>query len=107
MPITYTVEIHLKPGRAEDFLRLLSPVLDAMRQETTFLSAVLHRSADDPDLFLLYETWQDARDVEEVQMHRSYRKAYWDELPELLRVPRKVAAWLPMRADVAAQQGGE
>jgi hypothetical protein len=39
--------------------------------------------------------------VVEVQMHRPYRKAYWDRLPTLLREPRRIETWRPMRRDFA------
>lgn len=99
MAIAYTIEIALKPGAAAAFMALLTPVLDAMRHGPTFINAVLHPDGDDPDRFLLYETWADARDLEDMQMARAYRTAYWRELPGLLREPRRVAAWQPWCAD--------
>lgn len=41
-----------------------------MRHEPTFVGTVLHRSTDDPGLFMLYETWRDRADFFSVQMHR-------------------------------------
>ena len=102
MAITYTIVLALKPGRAEAFLALLTPVLDAMRAEASFINTVLHRDPADPDRFMLYETWADATELAEVQMHRPYRAAYWQALPDLLRQERDIAAWQPMRADFAA-----
>ncbi|MBN8944187.1 MAG: antibiotic biosynthesis monooxygenase [Rhizobiales bacterium] len=102
MAIVYTIEIALKPGAAAAFLALLTPVLDAMRDEATFINAVLHQDGGDPDRFMLYETWADARELEDVQMARAYRTAYWQGLPDLLREPRQVAAWQPLRADFKA-----
>lgn len=101
MAVTYTVVIELKPGAADEFLALLMPVLDAMRLEETFMEAALHRDAADSDRFLIYETWTDPRDVEQVQMGRAYRKEFWARLPALLRNPRQVSTWLPMRTDRA------
>ena len=105
MGVTYTVQITLKPGRAAEFLQLLGPVLDEMRHEATFVNAVVHRDPANPDRFLLYETWTDARDVQQVQMGRAYRQAYWEGLPELLAAPREVATWEPVRADFRAEAG--
>jgi quinol monooxygenase YgiN len=99
--VTFLVTIALKPGAEEEFLDLLVPVLDAMRHEPTFVNAVLHRDPEDPTRFMLYETWADLDDVVEVQMHRQYRKAYWDRLPALLREPRRIETWRPMRRDFA------
>jgi quinol monooxygenase YgiN len=97
--VAFVVTLALKPGCEERFLDLLTPVLDAMRRETTFVNAVLHQDPEDPTRFMLYETWTDLDDVVQVQMGRDYRRAYWDHLPELLREPREVQTWRPMRRD--------
>lgn len=99
MPVAFTVTLHVKPGQEQRFLYLLSPVLDAMRHERSFINAVLHRDPEDPTRFMLYETWADLDDVVEVQLKRDYRRAYHDALPELLRTERGIGIWQPMRAD--------
>jgi quinol monooxygenase YgiN len=93
------VSIHVKPGYEQEFLRLLTPVLDAMRHEATFINAVLHQDPEDPTRFMLYETWADRDDLSRVQIHREYRKAYWARLPEILREPRQIQIWQPLRGD--------
>ena len=95
--ITYRV----KPGHEEEFLRLLAPVLDAMRHEATFVNAALHRDPEDPTRFMLYETWADRDDLLEVQMKRAYRSAYEARLPEILREPRRAEVWRRLRGDFA------
>jgi quinol monooxygenase YgiN len=99
-PVTALLILRVKPGRGAKFLALLTPVLDAMRRETTFLNAILHQDPQDPSRFLLYETWTDRRDLVEVQMRRAYRDAYWAALPELLAEPRQVSVWTPLRTDL-------
>jgi quinol monooxygenase YgiN len=98
-PLVAVVSLHLKPGREEEWLRLVTPVLDAMRHEPTFINAVLHRDPDDPTRFMLYETWADRDDLVNVQMKRGYRTAYEARLPDLLREPRQATIWQPLRAD--------
>ncbi len=97
--VVFIVTLALKPGCEEEFLDLLMPVLDAMRHEATFINAALHQDPEDPARFMLYETWADYDDVAEVQIHREYRQAYWARLPELLREPRTVQTWRPLRRD--------
>jgi quinol monooxygenase YgiN len=101
MPVAFTVTLHVKPGREDAFLRLLTPVLDAMRHEATFINAVLHRDPEDPTRFMLYETWADLDDVVEVQLKRAYRRAYHEALPKLLRAERGIGVWQPIRTDFA------
>ena len=100
--VTYVITLQLKPGCAAEFLALLTPLLDAMRHEASFIDAVLHRDPKNENRFMLYETWADHDDVVSVQMHRPYRQAYWARLPELLERPREVQIWRPLRADLAA-----
>jgi quinol monooxygenase YgiN len=95
------VSLHVKPDHEEEFLRLLAPVLDAMRHEATFINATLHQDPEDPTRFMLYETWADRDDLVEVQMRREYRSAYEARLPEILREPRRAEVWRPLRRDFA------
>jgi quinol monooxygenase YgiN len=94
------VSLHLKPGCEDEFLRLLSPVLDAMRHEPTFINAVLHRDPEDSTRFMLYETWADLEELQAVQMKRRYRRDYEARLPQLLREPRRAEIWQPLRGDI-------
>ena len=93
------VSIHVKPGCEEEWLGLVTPVLEAMRHEPTFINAVLHRDPDAPTRFMLYETWADRDDLVSVQMKRGYRVAYEARLADLLREPRQASIWHPLRAD--------
>lgn len=103
--VVFVITLHIKAGKEEEFLRLLTPVLDAMRHETTFINAALHRDPEDPTRFMLYETWADLDDVVQVQVHRDYRRDYLERLPELLSAEREVQVWQPMRGDFTFSAG--
>ena len=49
--------VPIKAGREDEYLTLVNAVNDEMRHEPTFVNTVLHRSAEDPGLFMLHETW--------------------------------------------------
>ena len=51
--LVVVVTLLVKPGHEPEFLRLLSPVLDAMRHEPSFINAALHREPADPTRFML------------------------------------------------------
>jgi len=87
---TILVDIPLKKGKAEEFLALARDVFAAMKVEKTFVHATALRSADDPDLIMLYEIWLDRENFTTVELCRPYRDLYEARLPELLRSPRKV-----------------
>lgn len=95
------VSVHVKPGHEEEYLRLCTPVLDAMRYEPTFVNTVLHQDPEDPTRFMVWETWVDREDFFEVQMKRDYRRAYEARLPEIVSKPRTVKVWQPLRGDFA------
>lgn len=97
---TYVIIFHLKAGTQAQFLALLEPVLDAMRDEITFINAALHRDPASETTYMLYETWLDREDVLNVQMHRPYRQAFWNTLPQLLAQPRQIQVWKPVRTDL-------
>lgn len=104
-PFVLLATIPLKPGHAAEYLSLVNLVNDAMRHEATFVSTVLHQAADDPDLFILHETWLDQDDFFAVQMKRPYRKAYEARLPALLRAPRDMKVLRPLRSDFVFRDG--
>ncbi len=99
MSVTYVIKFQIAPGKREDFLAVLTPVLDAMRHEPTFIEAMLHADPDDADRLMLYETWQDHDDVVNVQIHRPYREAFHSALPTMLAAPRDISIWRCLRTD--------
>ena len=99
MAVTYLIAFDVVPEQRARFLALLGGVLDAMRDEPMFHQAVLHGDPDAENRFMLYETWESHDDVMAVQVHRPYRAAWHAALPELLRTPRDISVWEPLRAD--------
>jgi quinol monooxygenase YgiN len=97
-PFTILVSIPLKPGRAAEFLALLNDVFDAMKVEDTFVNATALRKADDPDTIMLVETWLDRENFMSEQLKRPYRERYEARLPELLRTPRELLFYEPIRS---------
>lgn len=103
MDVTYLIDFKVRPSERERFLALLNGVLDAMRDEATFLNATLHADPQDEHHFLLHESWSDHDDVVEVQLERPYRAAWHAALPDLLEQPREVSMWTPLRLDRGAR----
>jgi quinol monooxygenase YgiN len=105
-PFVFVVYLHIKPDRQDDFLRLLTPLLDAMRYEETFINTVLHQDPHDTTRFMLYETWANREEFFEVQIQRPYRLDYEAKLPDLLEEPRQAELWQPMRGDFKFHSSG-
>ena len=98
---TLLVTVQIKPGLEDEYLRIVHPVLDAMRRESTFVHTTLLRAADDPGLFMLYETWLGREQFFTVQRHRPYRAEHEARLPALLRAPRTMTVLQMLRSDSA------
>jgi quinol monooxygenase YgiN len=98
-PFVILVYIALKPDFEDEYLSLINGVVDQMRHEASFVNAVVHRSADDPTLFVLHETWLDREEFFAVQMKRPYRQTYEARLPEIMRAPREVKILEPLRRE--------
>lgn len=99
MSVTYVIGFNVRPNQRERFLTLLNGVLDAMRHEKMFVSAILHRDPDNANRFMLHETWSDHQDVLDVQIKRPYRNEWHAALDAILEQPRDIAIWEPLRID--------
>jgi quinol monooxygenase YgiN len=97
--ISFIVHLPGKPEAREELYSSLLKVLDEMSHEPDFVNTYLHRSADDPDTLVLYETW--ACSAEYFQQHhlkKSYRVDYEKKLVSLLKSDRRFE-WLdPIRS---------
>lgn len=98
-PVTMIVINWVKHGCEAEYRHLVEPVLDAMRYEATFVNTILHQDVDDLTRFMLYETWADRNDFFDIQMKKIYRSEYERILPSLLRAPREITFFEPLRAD--------
>ena len=99
MAVTYVITFLVIPERRMQFLELLEEVLDAMRGESTFHEAILHRDPESENRFMLYETWESHEDVVNIQLHRPYRRLWHEALLTILEQERDITIWEPLRAD--------
>ena len=99
MSVTYLIKFNVVAERREEFLELLTGVLDAMKLEPTYIQAVLHRDPQSETVFMLYETWESHDDVVNIQLDRPYRRAWHAALPRLLHGTREISVWAPIKSD--------
>jgi len=97
--ISFIVHLPGRPEHREELESKLFVVLDKMSEEPEFLVTYVHRSQDDPDTLVLYETSACSRE-RFVSHHLSlpYRKDYEADLPRLLKAPRRIEFLVPTRA---------
>ncbi len=89
--LAFYVEFNVRPEAVDQFLQGATGVIEAMSGEDTFVTAYLHRDANNPNHFTLYERWTEASmdDFMKNQLHgKAYRDEYEACLPDLLTSPR-------------------
>lgn len=97
--ISFVVHLPGKPEARDELFAGLQHVLDAMSHEPDFVNTYLHRSADDPDTLVLYETW--ACSTEYFINHhlkKDYRADYERKLGALLKADRRIDWLEPIKA---------
>lgn len=88
-----TFIVHL-PAKAERYAELeagVRQVLQDMSREPDFVECTLHRSQQDANTLVVYETWSCTREYF-LQHHlpRAYRAAFERDLPERLAAERRI-----------------
>ena len=95
--LVFYVKCHVRPDRIDEWLAAVNEVIEAMSHEDAFVACYLHRDTQAPNLFTLYERWNEPNVEAFVrnQMHQ-YRRAYDAKLPELLERPREASILAPL-----------
>src|SRR5215467_5369188 len=96
---SFIVHLPGKPEAREELYSSLLEVLDAMSNEPDFVNTYLHRSAEDPDTLVLYETWAcSPQYFQEHHLKKSYRVDYEKKLASLLKTDRRFEWLEPIRS---------
>src|SRR5690606_15262505 len=95
--LVFYVKLHLKPECIDEWKRAVTDIVEQMSRETAFVSCYLHQDAQQPNLFVLYERWNEPS-VDAFLQHQDtpYRRAYEARLPALLERPREPTVLLPI-----------
>jgi quinol monooxygenase YgiN len=95
--LVFYVKLHVKPDHVEEWKQAVTELIEQMSQEDAFISCYLHQDGQDPNLFTLYERWNEPS-VEAFLEHqmKPYRIVYDAKLPELLQRPREPTVLLPL-----------
>jgi quinol monooxygenase YgiN len=97
--ISFVVHLPGKPEHREELEQRLFGVLDAMAKEPDFVNTWAHRSLEDPDTVVLYETWACSRKhFITHHLKASYRQEYEAALPKLLARERTIEFLSPLRS---------
>lgn len=89
----------LNEGCEAEWMQLVGRVIDAMKHEKTFISTSMCAHPSQQGKFMLFEVWEDRDEFFTTQVHRDYRRALMERLPELIRSPVVFDEWTEIRAD--------
>ena len=62
--VTLIAYLRVNPGQEERFVREFEPVVEETRNEHGCINYDLHRSLEEPTLFLVHENWATREDLE-------------------------------------------
>lgn len=95
--LVFYVRLHVKPEQVEAWLAAVREICAQMAKEPEFVACHLHRDAQDPTRFSLYERWREPS-VEAFLANQAkpYRAAYEARLPDMLQGPREPAVLVPL-----------
>jgi quinol monooxygenase YgiN len=100
-PLTLLAELKAKPGKTAELAQRLQALVAPTRAEAGCLGYVLHRSSDDPDLFVLYEQWRSRHDLD---LHLATPRLvdFFARMPRLLAVEVSMRFFQVVPEDVHA-----
>jgi quinol monooxygenase YgiN len=81
--LTLVAFVRAKKGMGDELGQRLWTLVEPARAEPGNINCDLHRSNDDPDVWVLYENWKDASDLT-AHFELPYMKAFVAALPEVL-----------------------
>jgi len=97
--ISFYVNFHIKEEHIDTWRDATIFVLENMKVEKTFICAYLHRDANDPAHFTLYEKWNESS-MESFMKNqlkgKAYRKEYEKQLPQWSKCPRTFSNLEPL-----------
>ena len=95
--LVFYVKLYVKPECIDEWKRAVTDIIEQMSREQAFVSCDLHQDAQQSNLFVLYERWNEPS-VEAFLQHQDtpYRRDYEARLPALLERPREPTVLLPI-----------
>ena len=90
--VTVLARIKAKAGMEEQVKREIMALVAPTRSEAGCINYDLHRAADDPSLFMLYENWVSKKDLDD-HLAMPYLKAFLGKAEQLLAEPVEITLW--------------
>lgn len=96
-PLTLVAFIRAKTGMEEELGQRLQALVVPTREEPGCINYNLHRSNDDPALWMLYENWRSRRDLEQ-HFETPYLRGFLERAEEVLGEEMDLRFFSPVSA---------
>lgn len=90
--VTVVATFKSKPGMEKTVKAAIEALIAPTRAESGCINYDLHRSADDPSVFMLYENWISKKDLD-AHLEMPYLKDLLAKADEILAEPIGLALW--------------
>lgn len=92
MSIVLSITFEAKPGKEKALQELASGLLAPTHKEKGCIQYDLHRSIENPGLFMFYEVWATQADLD-AHHQSAHLKAFREKLGEFLEKTRERTLW--------------
>ncbi len=81
--LTVIAYMQAAPGKRDELRSALEGLVEPTSQEKGYINYDLHQSIEEPDMFLFYENWESAADLD-AHLAAPHLKQFAARIPELL-----------------------
>lgn len=90
--VTVLARVKAKRGMEESVKEACLALVAPSRKDQGCINYDLHRSADDPTLFIFYENWANKEDLEE-HLEKPHSLAFDEKTEGMLAEPEEITLW--------------
>ena len=88
-----TAKVRLKPGASDEFLEAVRVMKPQVMNDPGAILYTLHRSADDPEVFIFYEQYED-KAAFDYHLSTDHFKVLAGRIDPLMAVPGEIGMWV-------------
>ena len=91
--VIVTAKVKLQTGKSEEFLEAVRVMKPQVMQDPGAIQYSLHRSAEDPDMFIFYERYE-SEEAFAYHLSTDHFKVLAGKIDPLMAVPGDIGKWV-------------
>ncbi|OFW58689.1 MAG: hypothetical protein A2133_08215 [Actinobacteria bacterium RBG_16_64_13] len=88
-----TARVRLQTGKSQEFLEAVRVMKPQVMNDPGAIEYSLHRSADEPDMFLFYERYE-TNEAFDYHLSTAHFKVLAGQIDPLMAVPGEIGMWV-------------